>query len=280
MFPGQGSQKAGMGTELFERFAEHTRQADAILGYSIRDLCVEDADENLVLTQYTQPALYVVNALTYLAKLEDSGHQLPDYVAGHSLGEYNALFAAGSFDFETGLKLVQKRGELMSQAQPGGMAAVIRMEPEAIKKVLEDNNLTSLDMANFNEPAQTVISGPRADIEAAEPIFKEAGAFKYAILKVSSAFHSRYMQDAKEAFESFLNNFTLRDPAIPVISNVEARPYESGKAKQMLADQITHSVRWTDTINYLMDQGETEFEEVGPGKVLGGLLRRISKARP
>ena len=276
MFPGQGSQKKGMGEGLFEKYADLTAKADDILGYSIKALCLEDADENLMQTQYTQPALYTVSALTYLEKLEETGEK-PTYVAGHSLGEYNALFAAGAFDFETGLKLVKRRGELMAQAGAGGMAAVIRLDEEAIARVLKDNNLTGIDVANFNSPDQIVISGPKEDIEKAQPFFEEAGAMKYAIIKVRSAFHSRYMKEARDAFAQFLADFQFNDLQIKTLSNVTARPYKSGQIKDLLADQINHSVNWTECVRYLLGKGEETFTEIGPGRVLTGLFRKIKK---
>ncbi len=280
VFPGQGSQKKGMGEGFFEEFKELTEKADEILEYSIKELCLEDPDDKLGQTQFTQPALYVVNALAYMKKIKETGKK-PDFVAGHSLGEYNALFASGAFDFETGLKLVKKRGELMSQAEGGGMAAVIGLSEEAIMKVLEENDLKVIDIANYNTPSQIVLSGPKEDIERAKPVFEAAGARMYMLLKVSGAFHSRYMQDSKKMFEEYLGSFELSEMSIPVISNVSARPYEQGKIKEKLAEQITNSVKWTESIRYLMGKGQMEFEQVGPGTVLTGLIRSIqSEAEP
>ena len=274
MFPGQGSQKEGMGQDFFEMYPDMTDQADAILGYSIRELCLENPDGKLMLTQYTQPALFVVSCLMHRNRVEEV---TPDYLAGHSLGEYSALYAAGAFDFETGLRLVKKRGELMSEAGPGGMAAVIRLSEEEIARVLKDNGLDAIDIANYNSPEQIVISGPKQDIERAQPFFEKAGARMYSILKVSSAFHSRYMKDARDTFATFLDAFAFDPLKIPVISNVAARPYRDDQIKTLLADQITHSVKWTETMRYLMAKGEEEFEEIGPGKVLMGLYRKIVK---
>ncbi|MGA1868032.1 MAG: ACP S-malonyltransferase [bacterium] len=279
VFPGQGSQKKGMGSELFDLFPELTRKADTILGYSIKELCVEDSQNLLNNTQYTQPALFVVNALMYTKEINDTG-EVPSYVAGHSLGEYNALFAAGAFDFETGLKIVKKRGELMSKAHGGGMAAIIGLTEEKIKHVLKEKGLSAIDVANFNSPAQIVISGLCDDIAGAADIFKEAGAKLYIPLKVSGAFHSRYMSAAREKFEHFLHSFEFSKLSIPVISNVEARPYERKKIRQLLADQITHSVKWTESIQYLMGKGIQEFKEIGPGTVLTNLVAKIKKEAP
>lgn len=281
IFPGQGSQEQGMGQALFDEVAEFTMwepEIEARLGYSMRQLCLDNPDGRLKQTQYTQPALYVVNALHYLKKVAETG-QKPAYVAGHSLGEYNALLAAGAFDFMTGLRLVQKRGALMAQAQAGGMAAVIGLGPEQISAALQANGLTGIDMANYNAPSQTVISGPAAEIGQAEAVLNEAGARLVIPLQVSAAFHSRLMEPAAAEFAEFLAPFEFKAPAIPVISNVTARPYPPDQPTQtitkLLVKQITRPVQWTDSIRYLLGQGETDFEEIGPGTVLTGLVRRI-----
>jgi malonyl CoA-acyl carrier protein transacylase len=275
VFPGQGSQIKGMGGPVFDEFRELTAEADAILGYSIKELCIEDPYLNLSQTQYTQPALYIVNALSYLSRIKKEGKK-PNYVAGHSLGEYDALFAAGAFDFASGLKLVQKRGELMSGATGGGMAAVIGLNAEQIADILAQNNLQSIDIANYNSPTQIVLSGLKTDIEHAQPIFeKTANVQLFIILKTSGAFHSRYMEEARKEFEVFINNFEFFPLTIPVISNVHARPYKQTDIKQNLIEQITHPVKWTESIRYLMGFEGMEFVEVGSGNVLTGLIRRI-----
>lgn len=273
MFPGQGSQKIGMGEELFADYPEQVAEADKILGYSIVDLCLKDPQEQLNQTQFTQPALYVVNALSYLKKQPAS----PNYLVGHSLGEYSALYAAGSFDFATGLKLVQKRGLLMSQATGGGMAAVVGLEEAAVKKILVENDLSSIDIANYNTPSQFVLSGLQSDIARAETIFKENGAPMYVPLKVSGAFHSRHMRAMQNEYAEFLNQFTFQTPKIPVIANVSAQPYKA-EINENLINQLANPVKWTDSIHYLMAQGESTFEEIGPGKVLTNMARQISKA--
>ena len=284
VFPGQGSQKKGMGQGLFDEVREYSsveREVDAILGYSMRSLCLEDTDNRLKQTQYTQPSLYVANALHYYKAA--AGGARADYLAGHSLGEYNALLAAGSFDFLTGLRLVQKRGELMSQAKNGGMAAVIGMDAATIRKVIDDNGLSAIDVANFNTPAQTVVSGPVDDIKRAGPIFDKAGAQMYIPLQVSAAFHSRYMADASKAFADFLAPMTFAAPKIPVIANVTAQPYPADDASQaiksLLVSQITHSVLWTQTVRYLVDQGVTQFTEMGPGNVLTRMVQQIQQQK-
>lgn len=273
LFPGQGSQAKGMGLELFEEFPELTRKASDILGYSIIDLCRNDPDGKLKLTQYTQPALFIVNALTYLKKVKETNRK-PDFVAGHSLGEYDAIFAAGGFDFETGVKLVKRRGELMSQAAGGAMAAVVGLTEQQVREVLVKNHLTEIDVANLNAPKQIALSGREEDIEHAQSVYKNEGA-SYIKLKVSAAFHSRYMKPAQEEFERYLNQFTFSELSIPVISNYTARPYEKNSIKENLTNQLVSPVRWTDSIYYLLRQGEIEFEEIGPGHVLQNLMKKI-----
>lgn len=277
MFPGQGSQKVGMGQGLFEEFLEFTKQADAVLGYSIAELCLKDAEGKLGQTEYTQPALYVVDCLTYEKKLKENGGKKPTYVVGHSLGEYAALYAAGSFDFETGLKLVKKRGEIMAKAKGGGMAAVIGMTPAHIADLLKVKNLDTIDIANLNTFAQVVLAGKKEDITIAKSIFEDAGCMMYIPLNVSGAFHSRYMTPAKEEFKSYIEQFAIKAPQIPVIANLSALPYEVGKEKTNLVDQIDHSVKWSDSIQYLLEKGETEFVEVGPGTVLTGMVTKIKQ---
>ncbi|MBE33432.1 [acyl-carrier-protein] S-malonyltransferase [bacterium] len=276
VFPGQGSQKVGMGETLFNEFSNETKQANEILGYDIQELCLTDPKNQLNQTQFTQPALFVVSALSYLAyQKENPTH--PAYLAGHSLGEYNALFAAKVIDFETGIKLVQKRGELMSEASGGAMAAIIGMSATNIAKTLASNNLTGIDIANFNEPNQTVISGQENDIKKAQKIFEEAGVRRYIPLAVSGAFHSRYMEPSKKAFETYLESYIFSEPTIPVIANVTANPYTQTDIKTLLAKQITHSVKWVDSIAYILNKQESDLIEIGPGKVLTGLINKIKK---
>lgn len=284
VFPGQGSQKRGMGQGLFDetpQYAEVEKDVDAILGYSLRELCLLDADNRLKETQFTQPCLYVVNALHYY-KAVNQGER-PDYLAGHSLGEYNALLAAGVFDFMTGLRLVQKRGELMSQARNGGMAAVIGLGSGMVARVIEENGLASIDVANFNSQSQTVLSGPIEDIKRAGPLFDKAGARVYMPLQVSAAFHSRYMAGAARAFDDFLAPFSFAAPKIPVIANATALPYPtdntSESIKSLLMRQITRSVRWTQSVSFLISQGVTQFSEIGPGNVLTRMAQEIQQQK-
>ncbi len=279
LFPGQGSQVQGMGAELFDRYPEMTATADRVLGYSIKELSVDDPRGELGLTQFTQPALFIVNALMYRARLEDGG-AAPEVVAGHSLGEYNALYAAGCFDFETGVTLVRERGALMGRVSGGGMMAVIGLEPEKIQTVLsESEEGRRVDVANFNSFDQTVVAGPKADLDAVKPAIEAAGARMVVPLNVSAPFHSRYMRDAQREFEGFLQGFTFAAPRIPVISNVRARPYEPDMVRATLAEQIGNSVRWLDSMLYLMEKPEPDFNEVGPGQVLTKLLKQIQKRK-
>ncbi len=277
VFPGQGSQKKTMGGTLFDEFESHTRAADSVLGYSIKELCLDDPQNRLNKTEFTQPALYVVNALSYYKKLQESSR--PDFCAGHSLGEFNALLAAECFSFETGLRLVRKRGELMARAQEGAMAAVLNASEREVRTILDDNGLTSIDLANFNSASQIVISGPPEDIKAAKPLF-QSGNHLFAPLNTSGAFHSRYMEPARQEFARFLETVTFSPQKVPVISNVTGRPYEDHRAKELLAEQLTSAVRWSDSVEHLLGLGEMEFEELGHGNVLTKLINKIRREAP
>jgi len=279
VFPGQGAQAVGMGAGLFARYPEITALADEILGYSVAELCLQDPEGRLHQTQLTQPALYTVNALSYRSRC-DSGAPPPDFLAGHSLGEYNALLAAEAFDFATGLRLVQRRGELMSGASGGGMAAVLGCDAETVEEILRGNGLPGLDVANYNTPSQVVLSGPLDEIARAEDLLVDAGATYIPLKNVSAAFHSRYMEALVPPLGEALDGAELRPPKIPVISNVSALPYASGEIheiKENLLRQMRQPVRWTESIRYLLGRGVDEFEEVGPGEVLTKLVRSIRK---
>jgi len=284
MFPGQGSQKRGMGQNLFDTVGEYRRlepEVDAILGYSLRKLCLEDPDNRLKETQYTQPSLYVVNALHWYQALSQ-GEQA-QYAAGHSLGEYNALLAAGTFDFLTGLRLVKKRGELMSQARDGGMAAVVGLSAPRIRQILGEHALSGLEVANYNSPLQTVVSGGLGDINRAAPFFEKAGAQLYMPLQVGAAFHSRWMGHAATAFAQYLDQFTFNAPKFPVIANATGQPYPATDPTQsvrsLLSRQIRESVLWTQSVRFLIDGGVTEFRELGPGNVLTRLVQQIRQVK-
>ncbi|WP_316187483.1 MULTISPECIES: ACP S-malonyltransferase [unclassified Bradyrhizobium] len=283
VFPGQGSQCRGMGKGLFdevEEFAAVEREINEIVGYSVRELCLNDATNQLTQTQYTQPCLYIVNALHYYKAIREG--QRVDAVVGHSLGEYNALLAAGSFDLVTGVKLVQKRGELMARARNGGMGAVIGLEAARIVSVLFEQRLLGIDLANFNSQAQTVIAGPVDELKRAGPLLQAAGARAYVPLPVSAAFHSRYMAGAAQAYHEFLATFTFAPLKVTVISNATARPYPTGDQSSavcaLLVKQITQPVLWLQSIKYLLNEGETEFREVGPGTALTRLLEQIRQS--
>ena len=268
-----------MGADLFDHFPELTATADTILAYSIKDLCLNAPASQLAQTRYTQPALYVVNALSYRQRLRDQ-ETPPDFVAGHSLGEYSALECAGVISFEDGLRLVKKRGELMSQAPPGAMAAIIGLAPDQVGELLAEHGLDALDVANYNSPTQTIISGLHADIRQAQAVFEQHRAM-YIPLNVGGAFHSRYMQAAQNEFRQYLAGFRYGTPTIPVLANIHAQPYVDERVADNLAKQLTHSVRWLDSMHFLLDQGVTELVEVGPGDVLTKLARAIrSQYRP
>ena len=277
IFPGQGSQFRGMGKDLFPLFPQLVRDASDILGYSLEELCLTDGHGRLSLTQYTQPALFVVNALHYLHQRDlhaaTETHWQPDFLAGHSLGEYNALLAAGVFSFETGLRLVQKRGELMGAASGGGMAAVLGIPASTVRAILDEHQLERVDVANFNTPTQTVIAGEKTALAAAAEIFTQKN-FRCVMLNVSAAFHSRHMQSAQAEFAQFLRQFTFEAPAITVIANATARPYEHSRVAQTLATQIAAPVQWVDSIRYVMGRGEVEFQEIG-ANVLSKMVQEI-----
>ena len=272
IFPGQGSQFKGMGAAVFPLYPERVKQASEILGYSLEDLCIDDPQNLLSKTQYTQPALYVVNALNYLHERESAAMPEPDFLAGHSLGEYNALFAAGAFSFETGLQLVKKRGELMGMSTAGGMAAVIGVAAD-VRAILDEHGLTQIDVANFNTPTQTVIAGDKAALAEAAEVFAQR-SLRCVVLNVSAAFHSRHMRGVQTEFAQFLRSFSFNAPEIPVIANTTARPYEPDRIAETLAAQIATPVRWVDSIRYLLGRGEMSFQEIG-AKVLSKMVLEI-----
>lgn len=276
LFPGQGSHRVGMGRHLFPKYPNLVRQAESVLGYSIADLCLQGPEDRLNDTRYTQCAMYVVGALSYIDEVRNSG-VIPDLLAGHSLGEYVALFAGGAFDFRTGLELVAERARLMGAAGPGAMAAVIGLEPEEIRTALTDGDGARIDIANFNAPDQTVISGPPPDIDAISATLRERGATVIA-LRVSGAFHSRYMAPAAEEFAGFIGRRVLSRLKLAVISNVTAEPY-ADDIGDLLVRQLTSPVRWSDTVRYLLGHPDAELREVGPGTVLTGLTKRIEALR-
>lgn len=279
LFPGQGSQFKGMGRALFAQFAQQTKRASDLLGYAIDDLCLQDTQDLLGKTEYTQPAIYVVNALSWLQYKQQGGSA--DVAAGHSLGEYNALFAAGGFDFETGLRLVQRRGQLMGRARNGGMLALVGADLEVVRRLLIRQDLQALDIANFNTPSQVILSGPKEALTAAEKACTEAG-IRCLPLAVSAAFHSRYMREAAEEFAQFVREFTFEPLRIPVVANATAQPYEDGRVPELLVRQIRDSVYWTESVQYLLVRAqragsELEVKELGENPVLSRMVAEIRK---
>ena len=278
IFPGQGIQKKGMGSSLFDDYKELLDGVDFILGYSIKQLCLEDPKQLLNQTQFTQPAIYVVNALHYLNKLKD--HPIkPDYVAGHSLGEYNALLAAETFDVITGLKLVQQRALLMGQATDGLMMAVIGLSYDQIKNVLDEQQCCDVCIANYNSPSQYVLSGKYSAMERIQIILKTIDQAICIPLKTSGPFHSPFMDGCKKEFEQFLAQFDFNEPCLPVIANVTAQPYRLVELKRLLTNQITAPVLWTRSIQYLLTKGQQHFEEIGESIVLTNLIETIKNDR-
>ncbi|MFO7752086.1 MAG: ACP S-malonyltransferase [Desulfobacteraceae bacterium] len=270
VFPGQGSIKKGMGEKLFNKYPEILKMADDVLHYSVKNLCLRDPDNLLQATEYTQSATYVLSVLSFLERKDK-----PDFVAGLSLGEYAALYAAGVYDFKTGLALVRKRGQLMDRKSSGAMAAVIGLEPEKIKNALSTDRFSILDYSLFNTPSMTILAGPASDIAKLEPWCKKEQLFYFPLHQLKGAFHSRYMQTVKEEFQEFISDMLFSPPEIPIISNVTARPYTTDSIKKNILDQFTEPVQWTASVNYLLDKGKMKFYELGPGNVTSLLISDI-----
>lgn len=280
LFPGQGVQHVGMGRDLFARFARELAAADAILGCSVESLCLRDEGKRLANTLYAQPAIHVVNCLSYLKQRDEDG-AAPDIVAGHSLGELAALFAAGVFDFEESVRIVKKRAELMAMANGGGMIAVLGLSEAAVRDVLQRQGLDSIDIANLNTPSQCVLSGLKQDISNAARHFEQAGATGVIPLNVSGAFHSRYMSEAAREFKTFLSAFSPRIGQVGVLSNVTAQLYEEGQVIDLLTRQIVSPVRWCESVQRLLGFSSIELVPVGPGTVIAGLITKIrNEAQP
>ena len=273
LFPGQGSQFQGMGADLFKEFPETVAIANDVLGYDVAELCKSNPDNLLNQTNYTQPALFLVNYLTYQNYLKSN--TAPDYFLGHSLGEFNALNAAGVFDFETGLRIVQKRGELMLSINGTGMAAVLGSDYESLKAIL-DSNFPELDIANINTYSQIVISGPLDLLDTAADFIEDEG-LGYIPLKVSGAFHSRYMTPVKDSFKTYVETMKLNACSTPVVSNYTADLYPSAMSGVLtnMVNQIDSPVKWLQSIEFVMTKGECDFKEVGPGEVLTNVLKKI-----
>ncbi len=273
MFPGQGAQVVGMGKTLFKEFSQLSESASNLLGYSIEELCLTGMDGKLHQTQYTQPALYVVNSFAYLQHRQHYDEEF-DFFIGHSLGEYTALFAAGVLDFETGLRFVKKRGELMAAAKNGGMAAILGLRIDRVADLLRDNDLLDLDIANYNSETQIVIAGSLPQLVLAQDILIEQGA-KYIPLNVSAAFHSRFMVSAARLYFDFISTTPVMADPEKVIANTTAMPHSTRHLYQALSAQLYTSVRWLETIRFLKENYSASFQEFGPGNVLTNLLAKM-----
>lgn len=287
VFPGQGSQKVGMGRAWVDVSAEARRtfeEADEVLGFSLSKLCWEGPEGELNLTANTQPALLTASVAMHRALGTLAPELAPVAVAGHSLGEYSALVAAGALDFADALRLVRRRGQLMQEAVPvgeGAMAAIIGLDPEAIAGLAAEAAQGEVcSVANLNGPAQTVIAGHKGAVDRAVALAKERGAKKATILAVSAPFHSPLMAPAREGMTGPLRETEFRDPAVPVVTNVEAAPAATGDAaREALIRQIDSPVRWVESVLWMEESAGVEvFIEVGPGNVLSGMTRRIVKA--
>ena len=284
VFPGQGSQYAGMGQELARSFPAARRvfdQADEVLGFAISQLCFEGPEDQLRLTENTQPAILACSVAVH-AVLRERGVE-PSYVAGHSLGEYSALVAAGSIEFGDALRLVRKRGRYMQQAVPSGvgaMAALIGMPAGKLESICSEAAQGEVVApANLNSPAQAVIAGHAGAVERAMELAKEAGARKAVLLQVSAPFHCALMIPAQERLSADLDAIDFKDLAVPLVNNFAAREIRTGAdAREGLKQQVPNPVRWEDSIRKLASGGVDRFVEVGPGKVLTGLLRNIDRS--
>jgi [acyl-carrier-protein] S-malonyltransferase len=285
IFPGQGSQVVGMGQDLAQEPAAAAvfAEADAVLGFPLSRLCFEGPADVLTDTVNAQPAILAVS-MAALRVWQASGEApRPCYVAGHSMGEYSALVAAGALDFGDGLRLVRVRGQLMKragEAQPGGMAAVLGLAREALEEVCARAGRETggvVQIANDNAPGQIVISGERPALERAGELAKAAGAKRVVPLAVSIAAHSPLMRSALDDFRQAVEATPLRPPSVPVISNIQARPLDGVQAiREELVRQLVSPVRWTESVAWMSAQGVTTFVEVGPGTVLTGLVKRIA----
>lgn len=278
VFPGQGSQFVGMGKDLSEDSKDLLESANEALGFSLTDIMFEGPIDSLKQTDVTQPAIFL-HSVALLQKIKSIQ---PDMVAGHSLGEYSALVAADAIDLIDALKLVRTRGEAMLQAgieQPGTMAAVIGLQPNVVEKICDDASSSGIvQCANFNSPGQIVISGSVEGVRTAMTLAKDSGAKLVKELVVSGAFHSPLMASAKEKLQNKLCKTNINDVSVPVYANVTAKAItKSSEIKKLLFEQLSSPVRWEESITNMIEDGVTEFVEIGPGKVLQGLIKRINR---
>lgn len=282
VFPGQGSQYVGMGKDLYENSVAARGffdEADSLLGFSLSKLCFEGPQEELRQTKVQQPAIFLHSVV--LAKLVQNIK--PAMVAGHSLGEYSALVCAGALSFEDGLKLVQLRGELMQKAceeNPGTMAAIIGLEASVVDEICrEASHVGIVQSANFNSPGQTAVSGSVAGVRTAMELARNRGARIVKELAVSGAFHSPLMRIAKDGLRKALGEVEINDAHLPVYANVTAEPVKrADEIRELLHQQLTCPVRWEGCIRNMIRDGAAKFVEVGPGKVLQGLIQRIDSS--
>ncbi|WP_144461399.1 ACP S-malonyltransferase [Siminovitchia fortis] len=284
IFPGQGSQTVGMGkgaAETNEKAKKIFDQADLRLGYSLSSIIFEGPQEKLTLTANAQPAL-LTTSIALLQSMSEAGIT-PDYTAGHSLGEYTALVASGAIDFEDAVYAVHKRGVYMEEAVPDGkgtMAAVLGLDRDILQTVCESvtEEGDAVQLANINCPGQIVISGTVAGVQKAGEKAKEQGAKRVLPLQVSGPFHSSLMKPAAEKFSNILNEISIRDASVPVVVNVTAAPETTKEAfQEKLIEQLYSPVLWEDTVQKLIDLGVDKFVEIGPGKVLSGLVRKVDR---
>lgn len=284
LFPGQGSQKVGMGRDLAEAHQEAREifaRADEALGFSLSKLCFEGPEEKLRLTAYTQPAILTTSIALYTAFSE--GGIVPDLVAGHSLGEYSALVAAGSLNFADAVRIVHQRGNFMEEAVPAGkgaMSAVMGLDRDTLERVCREVSREGrvVEPANLNAPGQIVISGHKEAVEEAGERARQAGARRVVPLAVSGPFHSSLMKPAAERLSEVLADVTVSDASVPVVANVSARPVTDARTiRQSLIDQVASPVLWEDSVRWMMEQGVDTFVEIGPGNVLTGLVKKINR---